>query len=241
VDNEENFISGIHNYCDRWCERCTFTLRCRVFEEESKTREEEKDINNEAFWKKLENSFARAVEMLREMAEQRGIDLDKISREEYEEIKKKERENIASEDIAKLAKEYLNQSRKLIAGKESWLSLASIDDETKDEMLEIINWYQFFISAKLQRGLSGILDFDGNLDEDEINDSESDANGSIKIGLIAIQRSIMAWTNLLSDENSSQIQPIISFLQDLKVKTETKFPVAMDFIRPGFDEIELVM
>ena len=26
-----NFISGIHNYCDRWCERCQFTSRCAVY------------------------------------------------------------------------------------------------------------------------------------------------------------------------------------------------------------------
>ena len=25
------FIPGIFNYCDRWCERCAFTARCRTF------------------------------------------------------------------------------------------------------------------------------------------------------------------------------------------------------------------
>lgn len=25
------FISGIYNYCDRWCERCPFTSRCMNF------------------------------------------------------------------------------------------------------------------------------------------------------------------------------------------------------------------
>ncbi|MDY6953748.1 MAG: hypothetical protein SWE60_19750 [Thermodesulfobacteriota bacterium] len=27
----EQFISGIHNYCDRWCERCPLTSRCMNF------------------------------------------------------------------------------------------------------------------------------------------------------------------------------------------------------------------
>jgi len=42
-----DFISGIYNYCDRWCERCAFTHRCRVyatqkqFEEEAAEEEEE--------------------------------------------------------------------------------------------------------------------------------------------------------------------------------------------------------
>ena len=26
-----NLISGIYNYCDRWCERCPFTSRCLVY------------------------------------------------------------------------------------------------------------------------------------------------------------------------------------------------------------------
>lgn len=25
---EGNFIEGIYNYCDRWCEKCSFTARC---------------------------------------------------------------------------------------------------------------------------------------------------------------------------------------------------------------------
>jgi hypothetical protein len=30
VNNPRN-ISGIYNYCDRWCERCPFTLRCATY------------------------------------------------------------------------------------------------------------------------------------------------------------------------------------------------------------------
>ena len=29
VDNPE-FISGIYNYCDRWCEKCNYVSRCTV-------------------------------------------------------------------------------------------------------------------------------------------------------------------------------------------------------------------
>jgi hypothetical protein len=27
----EPMIPGVYNYCDRWCERCVFSRRCRVF------------------------------------------------------------------------------------------------------------------------------------------------------------------------------------------------------------------
>lgn len=26
-----DFIPGIYNYCDRWCERCAFTSRCLTY------------------------------------------------------------------------------------------------------------------------------------------------------------------------------------------------------------------
>lgn len=44
----EGFIDGLYNYCDRWCERCLLTARCRVFafEEQRKHTDDE----NAAFW-----------------------------------------------------------------------------------------------------------------------------------------------------------------------------------------------
>ena len=50
-------ISGIHNYCDRWCERCTFTTRCAVGIEETKITDKERDITNKEFWNSLHASL----------------------------------------------------------------------------------------------------------------------------------------------------------------------------------------
>jgi hypothetical protein len=238
---EKANIPFIHNYCDRWCERCSFTSRCAVFEAEQETTDEEKDINNDAFWRNLANIFAETKRMLTEQAEELGIDLNNISDEKYEEHRKRERKIIADSNLTKLTKKYAFDARPILAAKDDWLMFSPLDEEANGEMLSIIFWYQFFISAKIQRGLHGILDFDGNEDLDEINDVESDANGSVKVGLIAIERSIMAWTNLMSNENAATIKPFIKLLEIIKQKTETKFPHAKEFIRPGFDEIEMVM
>jgi hypothetical protein len=50
ADNDQ-YISGIYNYCDRRCERCPFTTRCMNFalSEEQFPDEESRDIQNEAF------------------------------------------------------------------------------------------------------------------------------------------------------------------------------------------------
>jgi hypothetical protein len=75
-----NFITGIYNYCDRWCERCTFTSRCMNYalSEVEFSEPETRDINNKAFWDKLGEIFSATLEMVREKTKEMGIDLDAI-------------------------------------------------------------------------------------------------------------------------------------------------------------------
>lgn len=237
----ENFIAGIHNYCDRWCERCTFTTRCRVADAESEMTDRERDIENKEFWLKIAATFAEASEMFQDKAEEFGIEINSVSDEEYAEIQKREDEFIANQELTGLAHLYSKETTKLLEKQNEWLSFSAVEDFEKQHMLEIIQWYQYFIAAKVMRGFHGILDFDGNFSEEELNDPESDANGSIKIAIIAAERSKLAWTALLSAKNTSDIRPMISLLEKILKTAEKKFPNARDFVRPGFDEQEFVM
>ncbi|GAA0881017.1 hypothetical protein GCM10009119_39870 [Algoriphagus jejuensis] len=72
--NDAQFISGIYNWCDRWCERCDVTARCRVFE-----REQERDLKSpEDFWNALAENFKETMEMLHALAKEQGMDIEKI-------------------------------------------------------------------------------------------------------------------------------------------------------------------
>src|SRR5947209_6260485 len=75
---DPRFISGIYNYCDRWCERCPFTRRCMVYamEEAEGTDPESRDLNNAAYWDSLRDSFEQSIKLLHDMAAERGIDLN---------------------------------------------------------------------------------------------------------------------------------------------------------------------
>ena len=79
AENPE-FIQSIYNYCDRWCERCPFTSRCLNFAMDSEEfgDQEAHDINNEAFWQRLTETFQMTLELLHEAAEEEGIDLESI-------------------------------------------------------------------------------------------------------------------------------------------------------------------
>ena len=77
-----DLVSGIYNYCDRWCERCPFTARCLVFATEKADGafddSEIDDLNNAKFWQKLESTFKQVRQMIMEWAEEEGIDLETL-------------------------------------------------------------------------------------------------------------------------------------------------------------------
>ncbi len=57
--NNPDLISGIYNYCDRWCERCPLTSRCLVYatEQEDNDSPESRDIRNEVILAKTQCDF----------------------------------------------------------------------------------------------------------------------------------------------------------------------------------------
>jgi len=58
--------------------------------------------------------------------------------------------------------------------------------------MEIVQWYFAFIAVKLRRAVHQLL-LPLDLDEDDIENIPSDSDGSAKIALIGMDRSIAAW------------------------------------------------
>lgn len=105
-----NFISGIYNYCDRWCERCAFTLRCMNYaiSEEEFSDPDSKDIDNPAFTEKILETLKVSSEMLTEMAEENNIDLNSIDEDTHEQERKSERETAEDNPCSREAKKYIS-------------------------------------------------------------------------------------------------------------------------------------
>jgi hypothetical protein len=101
----------------------------------------------------------------------------------------------------------------------------------------VIQWYQYQIAVKLMRALS--CRDDGWEDEPEMADFPRDSDGSAKVALIGIDRSIAAWrlVQLSLPERCESIVPLILQLDRLRKRVEKHFPEARDFVRPGFDEV----
>ncbi len=67
------------------------------------------------------------------------------------------------------------------------------------------------------------------------------SDGSAKIALVAIDRSIAAWGEIRNHFLARQddVMGIIACLDGLRRKVKAEFPHAGSFIRPGFDKIDL--
>ena len=259
LDNIDNagFTEGIYNYCDRWCEKCMHTSKCLSFslEEKQDIKRDLLDSENTEFWKDIEGVFKQTLDMLYEIAEAEGVDLDEIPDEVFadEELKRKEIRKEAEETVyCKLAKNYSVLSEKwfdnsgdIFDKKDEEFDLkkklqtpkSDPDSESEiiQELIEIIIYYQHFIYTKLSRALKSKIEFTKEPEDTWLND---DANGSAKVALIALERSTGAWVKFLKifKETEGEIFKILITLEKIKKGVEKDFPDAQNFIRPGLDE-----
>lgn len=68
-------------------------------------------------------------------------------------------------------------------------------------------------------------------------DGPRDHDGSAKIAIIAIDRSIEAWSELFTilPEEEDHFLKVLSMLERIKKSAIGEFPLATSFMRPGFD------
>lgn len=180
VDNP-NFISGIHNYCDRWCERCQFTSRCAVYATEQADPDlddpQVRDITNEKFWRKMHEIFQLTAEMISDWAAQNGVDLAATNSEEAIAEYDREQEEAERDELSQAASAYADSvenwfeneftNEAAIYDDTTGASQSVMDDITVADALEIIRWYQFFIGVKTFRAVSGSQRFARQEVEDE--------------------------------------------------------------------------
>ena len=114
-------------------------------------------------------------------------------------------------------------------------ALENHHDRSVAEALEIASWDCHLIGGKLHRALSGHDEADGG-DSIETDPIQNDWNGSAKVALLSMDRSIAAWTTIAIAPADPDATAIAHRLQALLVDVERTFPHARKFVRPGFDE-----
>lgn len=189
--------------------------------------------------------------MVRKEAKKLGLDLDDpkvMEAARQEERARRRRAACEGSQLHRIATAYWKTARKLLerlpvelrATQEALDTQARLGAGTPHaaaegirDALEVVQWYLFFIDVKLSRAVSGRVD-----EAIEGDDGfPSDADGSAKVALVAIDRSIGAWARLREhlEGEADPILDLLVLLEKLRRATEQEFPRARAFKRPGFD------
>ena len=252
----KQFITGIYNYCDRWCARCPFTARCSNFAlvEEEFADPESRDITNRLFWQKLAETFQVTLDLLKEAAEREGIDLDAFDSEELAEEERSKEEIAQNHECCRAAKVYgemaddwFDSARDFFGDREDGLHLTGPPELPNvgpvgegprlEDAVEVVRWYQHLIYVKTMRAIHGQAEETQEIDDEFAKDPD----GSAKVALIAMDRSIAAWGEIRDHCPLfyAEILDLLVHLDRLRRSVERVFPDARGFMRPGFDKVRL--
>jgi hypothetical protein len=121
-----------------------------------------------------------------------------------------------------------------------------LKDSPLDDACSVIRWYQLFIHVKLCRALSWTVrhpaeeEFIEEHEDEEGTATTKDSDGSAKIAIIAIERSISAWSVVRQHlpEKSKRIMNLMALLARTRSLADQTFSRAREFHRPGFDDLE---
>jgi hypothetical protein len=247
--------------------------------EQEQRRERPEGADDEAaMLETVSQNFKLALEMVKEDCEERGMDFDQIQKQAQEDARKgreanrQRRKKRRVNPLVKGAEKYwkgvdkwFKSHQKTLKAKGSELvsmlkmelpgqTPQQIEAVAKDlnDAIDVIRWYQYFVSAKLYRAVGQDEDDDDlalvEEDPDQIDDAEvrqavidardNDANGSAKIALIALDRSIEAWARVRHHlpRAGDEIIDFLVQLDRLRKGAEAAFPRARAFVRPGFDD-----
>lgn len=255
--DDPHFIPGIFNYCDRWCERCEFSHRCynfavneRYFGDDPEAR----DMSNQKFWNTMERIYADAKltldKSLKKLAGTQGIPSIEAADAHEKHVERRARsigqkETKLAMTYAHMVDEWFNNELRLplqhvhdleqqVATGEVSVANAKGDLVRLNDCVEIIRWYQHFIFVKLGRAFSSLVEEQENAEFA----AERDADGTAKVALISLDRSLSAWSILqeMFPEKTDSILEMLVYLDRLRKGVEAKFPKARKFKRAGFDE-----
>ena len=96
---------------------------------------------------------------------------------------------------------------------------------------ETIAYYSLFVPMKMIRAFSQVA-------REGPGDQQSDANGSGKAALLALERMDRAWQTLIETHHYSaqEAAPFLAEIGRMQRNLARALPDARKFVRPGFDE-----
>lgn len=230
-DVSKDFIPGIYNFCDRWCEKCHLQARCQMYVFSGQPEASSDQVARLDWWEEMEETFQATLRYLEEWRLESALEKNP---------------SLAPFGVQQGEEGYLQLARAYGLWVETYLNDAPFGEETPaglsalhppeaGEMLEVIRYYQHQIYVKVLRAKESRERY---RDDREQEDSWlDDSLGSAKVALVEIHRSMAAWAALSDWFPGTQDDMLngLILLERLKKALESAFPQAPGFLRPGLD------
>jgi hypothetical protein len=231
-----DFIPGIFNYCDRWCERCNFTDRCESYQFEKELRGHTEEGDELPSLKKKPNEQDDSEDQFDEFDEfpVDEIDEDLYDEEDYFSLQKKSDRHplvIIAEKYSMDAYKWLIKTHKHFEDNLTYWLAKGYADLMSGEF-DVLFYYNFFIHVKLKRAVWGYIE------QQDFEEDTDDMNGSAKVALLSIDRMLEALKTLKRHLRSERerLESFKKQLEKIRYDAEELFPEARSFVRPGLDE-----
>lgn len=232
-------VPGVYNYCDAWCERCVFQLRCAVFRDRvlmqadldmRRELEVEVSVATTGAPTAVNSTTGRSGDLT---AVSHALDEADVNAESDLAIWESRRRSREVDPLYQQARQYADLTSAIMESLRH--EIDAIDDPILRTALDVIHWHTYAIQVKVRRALGGLFD---PLFEDD-DPVQTDSNGTAKLVRLMIAESRDAWNVLLQSAGRAQPNRLAGMLDRLAILDAglaRRFPRAMEFVRPGFDE-----
>jgi hypothetical protein len=230
MEVQDGFIVGIFNYCDRWCEACAFTSRCRVFAgsavhaattdaplQATLTGQPLKRLNGDdseapGWWQRVVEQINQAVaSAMADHAVEGPVAAEHLVIEE--------------------------RTHEYSLAVHRWLRVQRVSGDVRfpEHPVGVIAWNAHLIASQTYRATRALA-------SERDGEAAAYSDGSAKAALVAIERSRGAWLELVRRGvvSPAQAEPFIGDLAWASAELERVFPRARAFIRPGLDEVKII-
>lgn len=202
-----------YNYCDYRCERCEHRAECKVYKQDEERSlahrlKGEDPYDMKIVMQDVEADLKQAMDMLRQQAEEMGIDLDEISDEESEMPPDPEEYPLyrQSHEFTLNAHQFLRKLREVRSA-----------NPVLEEEIGNLAWHHTVVSAKLARAYSG-RGLDDELETEDAYRSAQVALRSISLCQTALKTMLNETPEFLND-----ILELLGMAKEIREGIEKEF------------------
>jgi hypothetical protein len=195
------------------------------------------DKKHELLWPRLQALLPAAQELLKKHVDHPGI--APVKAPKFKTFRKESdahRLNAAAMRYMEFAHRFVEEHEKTLPAR---APAEGGPDVTPGECYQIIVWYHTLTPVKVARALHRD-EFDEEMDDDpDFKDMPRDSDGSAKVVLLTLDRTILAWTGLYGHVPELQETALCAMLtlDRLRRGVQREFSKARPFVRPGFDTL----